>query len=387
MVGTSLLRGCNRSRSRYYVCVAQISPERLADIIDAAASLNPGDNLSPRVLRAIAAHAAGRNVRRSAETGAGGSTLLFSHLSERHTAFTIQGNNSIISRITSSLLFQAETSDFVEGPTQRTLPLYTFDGPLDAVLIDGPHAFPFPQLEYFYLYPHLAVDALLVLDDIHIRTIHELYRFLREDTMFELIDVVERTAFFRRTSAAVFDAWDDGWWLQSYNRRPLTRYTWREAVKKSLPPPLRSIPGEIRRRLQRGIFSGMRRNIRIEAPGNGSAVGNKALLQGRADLPPNAALWVFARRADLRGWWPQGGGAAVVSGERWEQTCKFGEVDDVGHAFDIAVMALDEQKHRTMLRWFVESARSGRSDPMSLPEAMPGTSIARIRVVRTDRTN
>ena len=77
----------------------------------------------------------------------------------------------------------------------------------------------------------------------------------------------------------------------------------------------------------------------------------------------------------------------MVSGERWEQTCKLGEVDDAGHAFDIAVMALDEQKHRTMLRWFVESAHSGRSDPMSLPEPMPGTSIARIRVVRADRTN
>ena len=365
--------------------MAQISPECLADIIDAAASLNPGDSISPGVLRAIAAHTAGRNIRRSAETGAGGSTLLFSHLSRRHTAFTIQGDNSIISRVSSSLLFQAATSDFVEGPTQRTLPLYAFEEPLDAVLIDGPHAFPFPQLEYFYFYPHLAPDALLVLDDIHIRTIHELYRFLRADAMFDLIDVVGRTAFFRRTGAAVFDPWDDGWWLQPYNRRPLHRYTWRETVKRSLPQPLRSIAGEIRSRLQGGLITGMRRRIRIDVPGSGSAVGDQILVRGRADLPPNASLWVFARRADLSGWWPQGGDAAVVSDGRWEQTCKLGEKDDAGHAFDIAALALDERKHRIMLRWFVESARLSRSDPVSLPEPIAGSPITRIRVVRADQ--
>jgi hypothetical protein len=366
--------------------VAQIAADFLADIIDAARALNPGDGLSPRVLRAIAAHA-GPDIRRSAETGAGGSTLLFSHLSARHTAFTVQGDNSIIARIKSSLLFRAETADFIEGPTQRTLPLYAFDQPLDAVLIDGPHGFPFPQLEYFYLYPHLAVGALLIVDDIHIRTVHEFYRFLREDAMFELIDVVERTAFFQRTSVPVFDPWDDGWWQQSYNRRPLSRYTWREELQKSLPHPLRSILREIRAVLRGGIVTGIRRCIRIEAPGNGSTVADQTLIWGRAELPPHASLWIFAHRADLGGWWPQGGGPAVVTGDQWEQTCKFGEADDAGHAFDIAVLALDEQKHRAVLRWFVESARSGRCDPMPLPEPMPGTPIALIRVVRADRTD
>src|ERR1051325_4387416 len=127
-----------------------------------------------------------------------------------------------------------------------------------------PHAFPFPQLEYFYLYPHLPTGGLLIVDDIHIRTVHDFYRFLRNDAMFELVDRVDRTAFFRRTSAPVFDPWGDGWWAQSHNRSPLLRYTWREILKQSLPAVLRSNLRE--------ILTTWRRSIRIEEPAGGSEV-------------------------------------------------------------------------------------------------------------------
>src|SRR5205807_1066594 len=116
---------------------------------------------------------------------------------------------------------------------------------------------------------------LLIIDDIHIRTVHEFYRFLLKEAMFELLDVVERTAFFRRTSASVFDPWGDGWWLQSYNRKPLSRYIWEEALRKSLPRPLRSFLRETRARWR----SGIRHRVRIEAPGNGSMVGDRAVIR------------------------------------------------------------------------------------------------------------
>ncbi len=35
--------------------------------------------------------------------------------------------------------------------------------------------------------------------------------------MFELVEVVDTTAFFRRTTAETFDPYCDGWWLQKYN--------------------------------------------------------------------------------------------------------------------------------------------------------------------------
>jgi hypothetical protein len=361
--------------------VAQIEPDLLADIIDAAAELNPGDGMSPKVLRALAQHLGARNVRRSAETGAGGSTVLFSHLSARHTAFAIEGNNRIITRLKASLLLRQENTEFVEGPTQRTLPRQTFDRALQAVLIDGPHAFPFPQLEYCYFYPNIAGDGLLILDDIHIRTIHELYRFLCAEDMFELVQVVERTAFFRRTTAPVFDPFGDGWWLQGHNRKRLLRYIWREALARSLPQPIRAFLRESRAAFQTSFSPRLRYLVRIDTPEQNGMVDQTALVRGQAELPTGACLCLFARRADSTGWWPQSEPFAL-SGNEWQQTCRFGEAADEGYVFNIAAVATDERGQQRVRRWFAESSRSGYLSPMYLPAALPGSGIAIVRVVR-----
>jgi hypothetical protein len=65
----------------------------------------------------------------------------------------------------------------------------------------------------------LSENGLLIVDDIDIPTIHNLYRFLKKDAMFDLVEVVHTTAFFRRTAAPTFDPLADGWWNQSFNRR------------------------------------------------------------------------------------------------------------------------------------------------------------------------
>jgi hypothetical protein len=137
------------------------------------------------------------------------------------------------------------TVHFVVGPTQRTLPQHQFDHPLELVLLDGPHGYPFPELEYYYVYPQLREDALLIVDDIDVPTIFNFYRFLREDEMYRLVETVHTTAFFARTSASLFDPTADGWWLQNYNR---TRYPVRDKtiplslvdkLKRVIPAPLR----------------------------------------------------------------------------------------------------------------------------------------------------
>lgn len=176
--------------------------------------------LSDRVLRAMHKHAEGRTIIDSAETGCGRSTLLLSWISAHHRVFTLDepdARGSVANSRKSPLLNPAGNVEFVFGPSQRTLPRFTFERPLQLVFIDGPHGFPFPQLEYYFLYPHLAEDALFILDDIHIPTIDGLLRFLREDDMFELLEIVDTTAFFRRTAAPLFDPFGDGWWQQKYN--------------------------------------------------------------------------------------------------------------------------------------------------------------------------
>ncbi len=225
----------------------------IEEIVASSRNLHAGGVLSPRVLRALCRHLTSRQVRHSVETGSGASTLVFSHLSRSHFVFACDGGSGSITRVRASPLFNAATTTFVEGPTQRTLPAHSFQGPIQAALLDGPHAFPFPALEYFYLYPHLEPGALLIVDDIHIRSMQDFFRFLRADEMVDLIEVLDRTAFFRRTAAPTFNPLGDGWWMQGYNRRLLWRYVWWEQAKRAMPEhfkrPFRSVKEWVRSRL------------------------------------------------------------------------------------------------------------------------------------------
>jgi hypothetical protein len=210
--------------------------ELLSGIVAFSRGLRESGSLSAQALIALAKRLERIQVNRSVETGAGASTLVFSHRSAHHTAFTLQ--NSGLRAVQSSPLLKPGTVDFIEGPTQKTLPAAAFDK-LQAVLIDGPHAYPFPDLEYFYLYPHIEPGGLLAIDDIHIPTIQSLFRFVRQDRMFSLLEVCDRTAFFERTDAPVFDPWGDGWWLQAANQRTLWRYNWRSTLQSAIPERLR----------------------------------------------------------------------------------------------------------------------------------------------------
>jgi hypothetical protein len=193
----------------------------VSDIIQAAPGLHQAGTFSQRVLEGIFRHATQWPIDHSAETGSGASTLLFSHLSRYHTVFALDGGTGSIERVKSSPLFRPAGVTFIEGPSQLTLPRHTFENPLQLALIDGPHGYPFPDLEYYYLYPQLDRDALLIVDDIHIRTVGNLYDFLCAEDMFRLQEVIETTAFFRRTDAPTFSPVSDGWWTQGYNRGDL----------------------------------------------------------------------------------------------------------------------------------------------------------------------
>ena len=193
----------------------------LVEVVRIAPSLHKAGTFSAGVLDAIVRHATARPVQHSVETGSGASTLLFSHVSEDHTVFAVDGGTGSIRSIENSPLLRREAVTFVEGPTQLTLPRHTFADRLQLALIDGPHGYPFPDLEYYHLYPHLDPDALLIVDDIQIPTITNLFDFISADEMFDLQEVVETTAFFRRTDAPAFPQTGDGWWTQRYNKRAL----------------------------------------------------------------------------------------------------------------------------------------------------------------------
>jgi hypothetical protein len=194
-----------------------------AEIGRIPADWHTAGSLDVVVLRAILKHVGNRQVSHSLETGSGKSTLLFSHLSQDHVVFALElhgkWRNNSITGVRESPLFKSESVTFIEGPTQLTLPRYEFKHQVQIALLDGPHGYPFPDLEYYYVYPQLEQDALLVVDDIHVPTIRNLFEFLQDDEMFRLVEIVENAAFFRRTSAPTFDPLMDGWWLQKYNKQ------------------------------------------------------------------------------------------------------------------------------------------------------------------------
>jgi Methyltransferase domain len=208
----------------------------IAQIAALPADWHKAGMVSRNVLRTIARYATEIGpIRRSVETGAGKTTLLFSHLSANHTFFAIDLGDSIRA-VRNSPLFNSATTTLVEGPTQRTLPAYTFTEKVQIALIDGPHGYPFPDLEYYYLYQQIAENGLLLMDDIKIPSIRRMFDIVRAEAMFQLLEVVDNNmAFFRRTAAPLIDPEGDNWWLQGYNLSYYEKLTRVAAIRQRLP--------------------------------------------------------------------------------------------------------------------------------------------------------
>jgi hypothetical protein len=196
-------------------------------LVARAAEFHSWDAMAPAALKALARRGP---FEASCETGCGGSTIVLSHLSKRHVAFAIEGENRTITGLRQHPELRGEAVTFVEGESRVTIPGYSFPGALDLALLDGPHAYPLPQLEFAYLFPRLRVAGWLVLDDIQIPSVYELFRFLRMEKAVELEEVAVRTAFFRKTQEGA--AGPDGWERQGMNRRPVLRYSWRDQLRR-----------------------------------------------------------------------------------------------------------------------------------------------------------
>lgn len=336
----------------------------LGEILKVRSSLHGAGTVSDAVLQAIVQETRGRKILRSLETGCGATTLLLSHLSDQHTVFTIDEGGSL-ENVRRSRLLRRETVRFVEGPTQVTLPRHAFGEKLQIAVIDGPHAYPFPDIEYYFIYPHLDRDALLIVDDIHIPTVHNLFQFLKRDDMFQLTEVIRSTAFFTRTDAPTFSPTGDGWYLQQYNRRTLLRYDWRSRLVRFLPRALSA-------RLLRQQSNSARRNayderFAIESPRRNERVGAAGVVQGRAVATPDTHLWVLIRRQDQPGWWLQGNGPVSIVDGKWSLEVRFGEDRDAGHVFEIAAVLIGTPIHE---QWLASLAKpQGRStQSISFPD-------------------
>lgn len=163
------------------------------------------------------------SMENTAETGCGRSTILFSNISKNHFAFCIDDHDY---KDQSSVLYFEDSEMGIKdrvtwefGPTQKTLPRYTHNCQYDCVLIDGPHGYPFPDMEYYFFYPHIKPGGYLIIDDIHIPSIGRMADILQEDAMWNFITLISTTAVLQRTEAEETPTFGDQWWTQDYNRR------------------------------------------------------------------------------------------------------------------------------------------------------------------------
>ena len=242
---------------------------QISALIDEIAKL-PNDwhkagTVSLKVLQKIAQYADQLGtIHNSVETGSGKTTLLFSHISSNHLVFAKDMGTGSITQVKASPLFNAKNVTFVEGSTQVTVPNHRFNHKVQIALIDGPHGYPFPDIEYYYFCPLLETGGYLVIDDIKIPSIKRMFDIIKSDAMFSLVEVVDNnTAFFRRSEATLIDPQDDDWTLQGFNKpyAEIILSTSRSPYRGTLTSLTRIMPDNLKRliplRLKRLVYKFM----------------------------------------------------------------------------------------------------------------------------------
>ena len=163
------------------------------------------------------------------ETGSGSSTLVFAARGADHEAVTpdaaeeerIRGECEQRGIDSSSVRFRI-------GPSHEVLPQLE-PRPLDLVLLDGAHGFPYPVLDWWYVAPHVRVGGLVLLDDAYMPPVRVLVDALRKQPAWEVATAVSpRTVAVRKVSDELppFD-----WHGEPIGGRMSFRY---------LPPPRRA---------------------------------------------------------------------------------------------------------------------------------------------------
>jgi len=147
---------------------------------------------------------------RTLETGLGVSTVVFVLAGTIHTAvfpYPVERDGLLAycrarSLSTDNLELALGGSDVVLPKLERTL--------LDVVLIDGCHAFPFPQLDWFYAASRLRYGGILVVDDLQLPAPLQLASFLDADTRWRRLRRTDSwVAYIRESEGTLNDSWTD----------------------------------------------------------------------------------------------------------------------------------------------------------------------------------
>jgi hypothetical protein len=137
------------------------------------------------------------------ETGAGASTLVFAARGARHEAVTPDPEEERrIRRACAERGIDDARLTFHIGRSQEVLPALT-GPPLDLVLVDGAHGFPYPILDWWHLAPRVKVGGQLLLDDAYLPPVAAIVDYAKESDAWELEPPISfRTARIRKLREA-----------------------------------------------------------------------------------------------------------------------------------------------------------------------------------------
>jgi hypothetical protein len=146
------------------------------------------------------------------ETGSGASTVVFAARGASHTAISpVADEHARIRAYCADHGIGTEKLRFIDASSHTALLEQWEPEPLDVVLIDGAHSFPFPTLDWMYTAPHLKVGGRMLVDDAYQPAVNMVATYMRHTAGWELETVPgHRTPVFRKLDDVPlsFD-WDD----------------------------------------------------------------------------------------------------------------------------------------------------------------------------------
>lgn len=144
-----------------------------------------------------------RNVRpgtRTLEIGSGASTVVFAAAGARHIAISpVSHEHERIAEYCDEIGVSTSDVVFIPDSSDAVVPTLETDGPLDLILLDGTHAFPYAVVEWHFLRRLLRPGGLILVDDVPIPAVAPVYRFMSADPDWQLVAHLDRrTAAFRK---------------------------------------------------------------------------------------------------------------------------------------------------------------------------------------------
>jgi predicted O-methyltransferase YrrM len=153
---------------------------------------------------------------RTLETGSGKSTFAFLLAGCEHTAIAPDpGEEEKIRKYCSENKIPANFT-FICSSSADVLPdLMKQAGQLDLVFIDGAHRYPYAEIDYHFTEKRLKVGGYMIVDDVQLPSVRNLYKFLRKEKNWVLDKMIRNTAFFKKVSGEILI---NDWQNQGINR-------------------------------------------------------------------------------------------------------------------------------------------------------------------------